>query len=83
MTQTVAHFVFTLSGAGSLVRALRKAGRDDPVAVTSHDLNVGPINPSDPSVRAKLLETELGQIDRKDASRSERVWDEARFPGHR
>ena len=83
MTQTIAHFVFTLSGAGCLVQALRKAGRDDLVVATCHDLNFGPIDPSDPSARAKWLENELGQIDRKDAGRSERVWDEARFPGHR
>lgn len=83
MTQTIAHFVFTLSGAGCLVQALRKAGRDDLVVATCHDLNFGPIDPSDPSARAKWLENELGQIDRKDAGRSERVCDEARFPRHR
>jgi hypothetical protein len=83
MTQTIAHFVFTPSGAGCLVRALRKAGRDDLVVATCHDLNFGPIDPSDPSSRAKWLENELGRIERKDAAPSERDWDEARFPGHR
>ena len=83
MTQTIAHFVFTLSGAGCLVQALRKADRDDPVVATCHDLHFGAIDPSDPSSRAKWLENELGRIDRKDAARSERDWDEARFPGHR
>jgi hypothetical protein len=83
MTQTTAHFVFTLSGAGNLVQALRKAGRDDQVVATCHDLNFGPIDPSDPSSRAKWLENELGQIDRHDSARSERAWNEARFPGHR
>ncbi|MEO8784202.1 MAG: DUF1835 domain-containing protein [Bradyrhizobium sp.] len=83
MTQTTAHFVFTLSGGGCLVRALRSAGRDDQVVVTSHGFNVGPIDPSDPSARAKWLEIELGRIDPKDAARSERSWDETRFPGHR
>jgi len=83
MTQTIAHFVFTLSGAGCLVQALRKADRDDPVVATCHDLHFGPIDPSDPSSRAKWLENELGRIDLKDAARSERDWDEARFPGHR
>jgi Domain of unknown function (DUF1835) len=78
MTQIIAHFVFTGSGAGCLVRALRNAGRDDLVVATCHDMNVGPI---DPSSRAKWLENELGRIDRKDAARSERDWDEARFPG--
>jgi hypothetical protein len=83
MTQTIVHFVFTASGAGCLVQALRKAGRDDQVVVTDHGFNVGPIDPSDPEARAKWLESELGLIDRKDAPRSERSWDESRFPGHR
>jgi hypothetical protein len=83
MTQTIAHFVFTASGAGCLVRALRKAGRNDPVVVISHDLNFGPIDPSDPAARARWLENELGRIDQRDTTRSERDWDEARFPGHR
>jgi hypothetical protein len=83
MTQTIAHFVFTLSGAGCLVQALRKADRDDLVVATCHNMHLGPIDPSDPSSRAKWLENELGRIDRKDPARSERDWDEARFPGHR
>jgi hypothetical protein len=83
MTQTIAHFVFTPSGAGCLVQALRKAGRRDVVVATFDNLSFGPIDPSDPSSRAKWLENELGRIDRKDAVRSERDWDEARFPGHR
>jgi hypothetical protein len=80
MTQTIVHYVFTLSGSGCLVRALRSAGRNDQVVVTSHGSNVGPIDPSDPSARARWLEDELG---RKDAARSERAWDESLFPGHR
>jgi hypothetical protein len=83
MTQTIAHFVFTLSGAGCLVQALRKADRDDLVVATCHNMHLGPIDPSDPSSRAKWLENELGWIDWKDPARSERDWDEARFPGHR
>jgi hypothetical protein len=62
---------------------LRKAGRDDPVVVTSHDFNVGPIDPSDPPARTKWLEAELGRTDRKDAPPSKWDWDESRFPGHR
>jgi hypothetical protein len=83
MTQTIVHFVFTISGAGCLVRALRNAGRDDQVVVTDHDFNMGPIDPSDPEARAKWLESELGLIDRTDAPSSELNWDESRFPGHR
>ena len=48
MTQTVVHSVFTASGAGCLVRALRKAGRDDQVVITDHGFNVGP----DPPLRS-------------------------------
>jgi hypothetical protein len=81
MTQTIAHFVFTPSGAGCLVQALRKAGRDDQVVATCHDMNFRPIDPSDPSSRAKWLENELGRRDPK--APTERDWDEARFPGHR
>ena len=83
MTQTIAHFVFTLSGAGCLVQALRKAGRDDQVVSSWHGLNAGPIDPSDPLARTKWFEKELGRIDRRDGAPSERDWDETRFPGHR
>jgi Protein of unknown function/Domain of unknown function (DUF1835) len=83
MAQTIVHFVFTASGAGCLVQALREAGRNDQVVVTEHGFNMGPIDPSDPDARANWLENELGLIDRKDAPRSERSWDESRFPGHR
>lgn len=83
MTQTIAHFVFTLSGAGNLVKALRKEGRNDQVIATSHDLNLGPIDPSDPSARRRWLEKELDRTAPEDAAPSERDWDDARFPGHR
>jgi len=83
MTQTVLHFVFTLSGAGCLVRALRKAGRDDQVIASFDLMSFGPIDPSDPASRRKWLENELGRIDRKDAAPSERDWDESRFPDNR
>ena len=83
MTQTIVHFVFTLSGAGNLVRALRKAGRNDQVVATWHDLNFGPIDPSDPSARAIWLEKELGRTEPEDRAPSERDWDDAQFPDHR
>jgi hypothetical protein len=84
VTQTVLHFVFTLSGAGCLVQALRQAGRDDQVVVTSNDMEFGPINPGDLESRAKWVESELGPSDWNRISlRSDRVWDEARFPDHR
>ncbi|WP_159006859.1 DUF3658 domain-containing protein [Bradyrhizobium sp. S69] len=81
MAQAVLHFVFTPSGAGCLVQALRKAGRDDRVIASYDDLSFGPINPGDASSRAKWVENELGQTDWKDRSAgSERAYDEARLP---
>ena len=53
MTQTVVHQVFTLSGAGCLVQALRKAGRSDKAVSYRDNLSFGPIDPVDPSARAK------------------------------
>jgi len=84
MTETVLHFVFTPSGAGCLVQALRKAGRDDQVVASFDDLSFGPIDPADASLRAKWVERELGERDwNRPPASSERVWDEARFPDHR
>jgi len=84
MTQTILHFVFTPSGAGCLIQALRKAGRDDLVIASFDDLSFGPINPSDSSLRAKWVENELGRTDWNDiGSGSERLWDEALFPDNR
>src|SRR6266700_2012284 len=84
MGQTIAHFVFTPSGAGCLVQALRKAGRDDQVIACFDDLSFGPIDPADPSVRAEWVEKELGRTGWNEvSSRSERLWDETRFPSNR
>jgi hypothetical protein len=84
MTQTILHFVFTPSGGGCLVQALRKAGRDDPVIASSDDLSFGPINPVDPRTRSKWAEKELGRTDWISIpTKSERVWDESRFPDNR
>ena len=76
MTQ-LAHVVFTPSGAGCLVQALRKAGRDDAVIACFDNLSFGPINPPDAS-RAKWVESELGWTEWELAvSRSESFWREA------
>jgi len=81
MTQTILHFVFTPSGAGCLVQALRKAGRNDQVIASFDDLSFGPINPSDSLLRAKWIENELGRTDWSDRTAgSDRLWDEALFP---
>lgn len=84
MTHTVLHFVFTASGAGCLVQALRKAGRNDQVIISCDDLSFGPINPSDYASRSKWVENELGQTDRDEMAKpSERDWYEALFPDNR
>jgi Protein of unknown function/Domain of unknown function (DUF1835) len=84
MTPTVLHFVFTPSGAGCLVQALRKAGRDDPVIVSYDDLSFGPIDPGDALSRTEWVANELGQTDWDDQiDGSERVRDETRFPDNR
>jgi hypothetical protein len=83
MTQ-IAHVVFTASGAGCLVQALRKAGRADQVIIGFDDMSFGPINPADSSLRAEWVEKELGRADWNKAPRStERLWDETRFPSNR
>ena len=84
MTRPVLHFVFTPSGAGCLMLALKKARRDDQIIITHDDLSFGPIDPGDPSSRAKWVENELGRTDWKEiATSSEHVWDEARSPDNR
>jgi hypothetical protein len=84
MTQTVLHFVFTPSGAGCLVQALRRASRDDQVIASFDDLSFGPIDPSDASSRAEWVERELGERDwNRPPTSSEREWDEASFPDNR
>jgi hypothetical protein len=60
MTQPIVHIVFAISGGSLLRRALKKAGRNDAVIEMWNDLNVGPIDPSDPEGRAKWLEREFG-----------------------
>jgi hypothetical protein len=80
----IVHVVFTPSGAGCLVQALRKAGRDDQVIACFDDMSFGPINPADPFVRAEWVEKELGRTGWHEVSaRSERVWGETRFPDNR
>lgn len=76
--KTDLHFVFTPSGAGCLLQALRKAGRSDPVITTYDDLSFGPINSLDPHVRAKWVADELGAPNWIEICRdSERVPDDA------
>jgi len=81
MTQTILHFVFTLSGAGCLVQAIKKAGRDDQVIASFDDMSFGPINPPERSLRAKWVEKELGRADWDCFTDDpERLSDEGRFP---
>jgi hypothetical protein len=84
MTQTILHFVFTPSGAGCLIQALRKARRGDEIIVSFDDMSFGPINPPERSLRAKWVESELGRPDWDClADDPERLWDERRFPNAR
>ena len=82
MTQPNAHIVFTFSGRGPLRQALRKAGRDEKVVAIWHDLNVGPIDPSDPAARAKWLEREMGRTEPESTAPSQRASIEADLSGH-
>jgi hypothetical protein len=84
MTQTILHFVFTPSGAGCLVRALAKAGRDDQVIASFDDMSFGPIDPPERSLRAKWVETNPGRADWGNFTvGEERLWNDARFPNAR
>ena len=84
MTQTILHFVFTVSGAGCLIRALREAGRDDEVIASFDEMNFGPIDPADSSLRTKWVENEFGRTDWMSfTGKSERSWDESLFPNNR
>jgi len=84
MTQTIAHMVFTASGTGWLVRALRKAGRRDPVIACFDNMSFGPINPADSASRAEWVAKELGRTDWQLATgKSERTCNETLFPDNR
>ncbi len=81
MTQPIVHIVFAISGGGLLRQALWMAGRDEKVVEIWGDLNVGPLDPSDPAARAKWLEKEIGRVEPETSS--ECTWNETRFPDHR
>jgi hypothetical protein len=59
MTGPISHFVFSESFAGSLVQALRQAGRTDAAFCFADDLAFGPIDPPDPATRLEWIEREL------------------------
>ncbi|MEO8320658.1 MAG: DUF1835 domain-containing protein [Bradyrhizobium sp.] len=82
--RTALHFVFTQSGAGCVVQALRKAGRADPVIVMYDDLSFEPINSSDRQVRTKWVADELSEPNWMSIrTGSERTWDDALAPDNR
>jgi hypothetical protein len=60
MTQPILHITFSMSAAADLRRALAHEGRDERVVALGDCLSFGPINPSDPQLRARWVETELG-----------------------
>jgi hypothetical protein len=59
MAASTLHIVFNSSAAAGLHDALRQAGRDEHVVGLSDCLSFGPINPPDPELRRKWVETEL------------------------
>jgi hypothetical protein len=59
MTEPISHFVFSDSFAGSLLQALKQAGRTDAVCCFLDDLGFGPIDPPDPTPRLEWIEREL------------------------
>jgi Protein of unknown function/Domain of unknown function (DUF1835) len=84
MTQIIAHFVFTPSGAFCLANALEAAGRDDQVVTFFDDLSFGPINPPASVLREKWVENELGRDGWDEmTAESERGWDKALSSDHR
>jgi uncharacterized protein DUF3658/uncharacterized protein DUF1835 len=83
MMQTTLHIVFSLA-ADTLMQALKNAGRDDQVIACPDDLRFGPINPPDPSRRAKWVEDELGwRGSNRIIPESDRFWRESLSPNHR
>jgi len=82
MPQPIRHIVFNTSGAASLRQALQSAGRNDDVVALMDDLSFGPIEPLDPSSRAKWIGETLGWDNWEEvAMRS--FWPEALSPDHR
>jgi hypothetical protein len=78
MTQIIAHFVFTPSGAFGLDNALEAADRGDQVVTFFDDLSFGPINPPDSILRAQWVQNELGRDGWDEmTAESERGWDKA------
>ena len=75
------HIVFGESAGGTLLLALRQAGRDDEVLSFDDDLSFGPIAPADPIVRAAWARTELYFPDAATATLTDsldRFWQRAR-----
>jgi hypothetical protein len=64
------------SAAGSLIKAIREDGRDDAVLTSGHDdLSCGPIDPDDPSVRARWWAMFYDYGDRKVDLAISRYWE--------
>lgn len=62
MTVPILHIVFTESGSHRLRAALRQAGRPDRVIALTDDLTIGPINPLNPTLRARWIRSEIGRV---------------------
>jgi len=59
VSATRLHIAFSESFAGSLIKALKQADRDDRVVCLPDDLSFGPINPPEPRVRSRWVLDEL------------------------
>lgn len=75
MTAPVLHIVFTESGSHRLREALRQVGRPDRVIGLTDDLTIGPINPPNPTLRARWIRSEIGRVVHLGAGhRASRFW---------
>jgi hypothetical protein len=78
------HIVFGGSAGGTLREALRSVGRKDRVIALEDDLSIGPINPSEPKLRAAWMKRELGyKLDKRSVARVEAFWTAALAPAGR
>ncbi len=62
MPAPILHIAFTESGSHRLREALRQVGRPDRVVALTDDLTIGPINPPNPTLRARWIRSEIGRV---------------------
>ena len=78
------HVVFSCSSVAALAEALGRSGLSDQIAAFPDNLSFGPINPAEPSVRARWMEIELQHAPgQKLDSSIATFWDKTLTPGIR